>query len=788
MWRARRNAISIAVCLAGTTLLVLVQRTVDEPSGGVLTSLIFLSTVLIASISGGLKSGLSATFLGVLSALLVFSPSYLERAAASSSELLRLIPFLLLGVTISVVFELLLQAWKRVEDRQLRLEMEVTERQRAQLAEQTRADELMTTLASIGDGVIRTDCEGRVTYLNPVAESLTGWTSDAAAGQLLAEIFQIVNETTRQAAENPALTALRERRTVGLSNHTLLISREGQERAIDDSAAPILDSSGEIVGCVLVFRDISERRRGQKAVRESEQRYRAIGESIDYGVWMCDAVGRSTYVSDSFLRLVGLTLEESASLGWGSVLHPDDADAAMEAWRKCVQTGDRWDREHRFKGVDGKWHYVLARGVPIKNDQGEVISWVGINLDINRLKEVEDELRDNDRRKDEFLATLAHELRNPLAPLSNALQIMRVPGLRKEDAERTREMMERQIHQLVRLVDDLMDVSRVMRGKIELRRDRVELAEVVTRAVETSRPLIDAHRHQLKLSLPAESLPLHVDAVRLAQVISNLLLNAAKYTEANGILHLRAWREGTSAVLSVTDNGIGIAPDVLAHIFDLFVQADYSSTKSHGGLGIGLTLVRNLVEMHGGSVSAFSEGLGKGSEFQIRIPLVVEDHLQAAEASSPPAMQAVSSTTLRLMIVDDNEDAAGSLAMLCELWGHEVRVASSGAEALQMIANVRPHLILLDIGMPTMDGYEVARRLRKMPGVEKTVLAALTGWNQTEDRRKTTEAGFDHHLVKPPEAEMLQQLIADIAANLTGGQTDLQRLKSQQTQAGGHCS
>jgi CheY-like chemotaxis protein len=370
------------------------------------------------------------------------------------------------------------------------------------------------------------------------------------------------------------------------------------------------------------------------------------------------------------------------------------------------------------------------------------------------------ELRERDHRKDEFLATLAHELRNPLAPIRNSLEVLKMPRVDAATAQQTRDMMERQVHHLVRLVDDLLDVSRVMKGKIDLRREQVELATVVARAVETAKPLMEVQGHQLTISLPDEPLALNADLVRLAQVVGNLLTNAAKYTEANGHIRLAAERRGDVAVLSVRDNGIGIAPDMLPHVFDLFVQADYASTKAQGGLGIGLTLVRNLVELHGGSVEAHSAGLGKGSEFIVKLPLTSPSSAHFSREAHldhvPP------SSGRRLLVVDDNRDAAVSLSMLLRLQGHEVRVAHDGPTALKTAASFRPEMMFLDIGMPGMDGFEVARRVRTTPGLEATVLTALTGWGQKEDRRRTAEAGFNHHLVKPPDPEALAGVLADL--------------------------
>jgi PAS domain S-box-containing protein len=523
---------------------------------------------------------------------------------------------------------------------------------------------------------------------------------------------------------------------------------------------PLKDAEGRVREVALIHEDITARQRAEEALRKSERLYRAIGESIEYGVWVCDPLGRNTYASDSFLRMVGLTQEQCSEFGWGDVLHPDDAGRTLAAWKECARTGGQWDIEHRFRGADGQWHPVLARGVPVKNERGEITAWAGINLDISRLKRVEDELREADRRKDEFLATLAHELRNPLAPIRNSLQILKMSRVDAATIQQTRDMMERQVDHLVRLVDDLLDVSRVMRGKIELRREPVELATVVARAVETAQPLIEVQGHQLEIAVPSESLLLSADPVRLAQVVGNLLTNAAKYTEANGRIWLKAEREDGRAVLRVRDNGIGIAPDVLPHVFDLFMQVDHAAARSQGGLGIGLTLVKNLVEMHGGTVEAHSEGLGRGCEFVVRLPLRIQERKQPVDEGNGERLREPAPTSgHRLLVVDDNKDAALSLAMLLRLQGHDVRVAHDGVSALQIAATFGPQVVFLDLGMPRMDGYEVARRLREQPGLEGVVLAALTGWGQQEDRRRTADAGFSHHLVKPPEPKAVEDIL-----------------------------
>ncbi len=378
-------------------------------------------------------------------------------------------------------------------------------------------------------------------------------------------------------------------------------------------------------------------------------------------------------------------------------------------------------------------------------------------------RRVEEELRDANRRKDEFLATLAHELRNPLAPIRNSLHLLRMAGADSGSVERIHEMMERQVNHLVRLVDDLMDVSRITRGVIDLRTERVEIAAVIRNAVESCKSVMDDNRHRLAISIPAEPLILQGDAVRLTQVLINLLNNAAKYTDANGQIRLAAMRLGDEVLISVRDNGRGIPGDMLPRVFDMFTQVDRAYERTQGGLGIGLTLVRKLVEMHGGSVEARSEGRGRGSEFVVRLPLAAGsiDKVKPTQANGHSAEVAPH----RILVVDDNRDAAETLTILLERMGHEVRRVYDGKSALESMRIWRPSVVFLDIGMPGMDGNEVARRARQQFPDEDTTLVALTGWGQDDDRRRSKEAGFDHHLVKPVELDDLKSLLADIRPN-----------------------
>ena len=365
-----------------------------------------------------------------------------------------------------------------------------------------------------------------------------------------------------------------------------------------------------------------------------------------------------------------------------------------------------------------------------------------------------------DQRKDEFLATLAHELRNPLAPIRNSVSLLRLSN-GAVPAPELWEMMDRQVSHMVRLVDDLMEVSRITRGKIDLRKARVELAAVLAAALETSRPLIEAAKHELSVELPTEPFPLHADAMRLAQVFSNLLNNAAKYTDVGGRIRLAARREDGNAVVTVTDNGVGMSAEALANVFDMFVQAPLPDRRNDSGLGIGLTIARSLVQMHGGTVSAHSAGPGKGSELVVRLPLA---GVAAADAASrAPVMPSAAASLPRVLIVDDNVDAADSLGALLQMLGAEVRVVHDGESALASLGNYRPAVVFLDIGMPQMDGYEVARRMRGREEARNAKLIALTGWGQERDRLNSRAAGFDHHLIKPADLGALKAVLSSLA-------------------------
>jgi len=758
----------------------------------------------------------------------------------------------------------------------------------AQQRASERGELLRVTLSSIGDAVVTTDLAGRVTYLNAVAESLTGWRQAEALGQPLDAVFRIVHEETRHRVENPAGRALREGTVVGLANHTVLIHRDGSERSIDDSAAPIRDELGRISGCVLIFRDVTAARRVQRDKAEQLLAARLlasivessddaiISKSLDgviqtwnagaervFGFTAEQAVGRHIsliippdrisdedriiaslkagqriehfetermrsdggrilvsltvspikdqagnvvgaskiardvttqreaeserqtfvtlaensgdfiglagadaipiFVNRAGLRLVGLdSLEAARRVHVKDFFFPEDQSRIMDVFIPSVIQKGRGEVEVRFRNFKtGEARWMVYKVLKLTDSTGKPVFGT-ISQDVTERRRLEDSLRqlaanlsEEGRRKNEFLATLAHELRNPLAPLSNALEILKRTGPDRETLPQALDTMGRQLAQLVRLVDDLLDLSRITHNRLDLRKTQIDLGSVIAQAVEASRPLTESMRHEVRVVAPKEPIYLDGDPVRLIQVFGNLLNNSAKYTKPGGTIEIRAERNGEEAVVTVADNGAGLPPDKLDSIFEMFTQVEGSLERSQGGLGIGLTLVRRLVQMHGGSVQARSEGEGKGSEFVVRLPI-----LQTRAAAAPAPSQTKEPVhARRILVVDDNEDSADSLAVLLKITGNETFTAHDGTAALEAAEKHRPDLVLLDIGLPNLNGYEVCRRIREQPWGKDMTLIALTGWGQEDDRRRSHEAGFDGHLVKPVNYAALMTLL-----------------------------
>jgi PAS domain S-box-containing protein len=747
---------------------------------------------------------------------------------------------------------------------------------------QQQRDWFQVTLSSISDAVITTDALGAVTFLNPLAESMTGWTSAEAAGLPLAKIFTIVDEFTGEPVEHPAKTVLREGRVVKLAN-TSLVRRDGTVRAIEDSAAPIRDRSGRLTGIVTVFHDVTAQRKAEEALTESDVRFRTIFNQAAVGIAVTDLTGGFIRVNQKFADLFGYSIDELHQRALLQLTHPSDFHAAQQSLallvsdektdlvleQRCIRKNgaviwtlstitlvkdraghaqhligivediterklaeeaqarlvaviassddsiismtldgvvlswnraaeqmygytanemvgkatqelippDRLDEEpailHRIrrgeridhfetlrKRKDGSVFNVSIAVSPIEDSRGKIIGASKITRDITQGKLAEAALRETDRRKDEFLATLAHELRNPLAPIRQAALISESSGATDAQRRWSHHVISRQVHHMSLLLDDLLDISRITRGTLELRPEDTELADILEAAVETARPVIDAKRHRFTIEAPDESVQFMADPLRLAQILSNLLTNAAKYTDPEGEIQLRVACDNQNIMFAVKDSGIGIPADALKKIFEMFSQVKSARDRSEGGLGIGLSLTRGLVDLHGGRIEAHSAGPGHGSEFVVHLP---RRDSRIKPAVEPAPVDRERGASRRVLIADDNQDAAETLAMLLQIEGHQVHVVHDGRAAVSAFVDFNPDVALLDIGMPELSGYEVAKRVREDLQKQNVTLIALTGWGQDRDKAQALAAGFNHHFTKPVEPARLTEILRSLA-------------------------
>jgi PAS domain S-box-containing protein len=904
----RSRAHAYLVALAATLAAVLVRSLLDPLMGDTLPLVTLYGAIAVAVWAGGTRPALLASVLGYLACSYLFIQ---PRGALGLDEPRNLVGLAAYLITSAIIIGFGATLWEA--------------RRRAELGEET----LRATFASMGDAVIRTDSQGTITALNTIAEDLTGWRHAEAVGRPLREVFCIIAEGSRRPAEDPVTRALSEGVIVGLANHTLLIRKDGTESPIDDSAAPIRDRDGNVVGCVLIFRDVSERRHLERQVADqlAGARFLAsiiessqdaiIGKSLDgtiqswnpaaerlFGHPSEEALGRPStllvpperaeeegrilerlragerveHLDTVRLRKDGGTIDVSLTISpirdesgrvVGASKIARDITERVRAERAIRTRNERlrllaeaagvllstkdadamlrglFEKIGPHLGVDAYFNYMVneagdglrlvsCAGVPegavpglrqlefgqavcgmvalhresihATDVQGsddprvELVRSFGlrayaceplmsggrllgtlsfgsrtkdlfgpddllflqtishyVGLAYERLR-LMDRLQEADRRKDEFLVTLAHELRGPLAPMGNMVEVMKRAVEGPDLLLQARETMGRQLAQLVRLVDDLLDVGRITRNKLVLRKDKVELAKVVQHAVETCQPLAESGGLTLEVSLPAGPIVLDADPARLSQVFSNLLNNACKYTEGGGHVWLSATRQGDEVRVSVKDTGLGIPAEMLGGIFEFFSQLDGSLERSQGGLGIGLTLASRLVEMHGGTIQAHSEGPGRGSEFVVHLPIAAE---AARDREGEVMDDSGKSPSRRVLVVDDNQDSAMSMAMLLKMSGHETQMAHDGQKAIEVAETFRPEVVLLDIGLPKINGYEACRQIREQAWGRDMTLVAVTGWGQESDRKKSREAGFDHHMVKPVDFDSLTKVLAD---------------------------
>jgi PAS domain S-box-containing protein len=610
---------------------------------------------------------------------------------------------------------------------------------------------LATALESADAGVHSWDPDTGVAQWDARLRALFGFTPDEPArhAALLARVDPADRARLEAAIAEAADVAGPRRYSVEYR-----IRRAGDEalRWIASTGFAVFEND-RLVRFVGTARDITDRHSAQSALRESEQRFATLAEGTSVLLWVNGPAGHE-FVNRAYLDFVGVESDRQLrGYDWTRFVHPDDRDEYVNAYKRAFATQARFRAEFRFRRHDGEYRWMRSDATPRFGDDGELQGYVGATVDITERRNAEDALRVADRQKDEFLAMLAHELRNPLAPIRNASEVLALRYANDPQAAAPIAMLRRQSDHLARLLDDLLDVTRIAQGQVTLIKVPVEIGAVVAQAVETVAALAAAKAQTLRVERDPSPLYVSGDRTRLVQTLTNVLQNAVKFTGERGEIVVALRDAGEDLELVVRDNGVGIAPELVPRVFELFVQSERTLDRSQGGLGIGLSVVKRLVEMHGGAVAVESEGPGRGTTVSIRLPRI------EASGDYAPA-PAVASYTRRVLVVDDSADAADSLAMLLEHEGHEVTTAYSASAALEVAGRVHPDVAFIDIGLPQMDGYEVARRLRAAEHGHEIRLVALTGYGQPDDREEARRAGFDHHLVKPADLRSVGAILA----------------------------
>jgi PAS domain S-box-containing protein len=624
-------------------------------------------------------------------------------------------------------------------------------------------------LEATPDAVVIVDQGGKIVRVNGEAEKMFGHGREELIGQ---EVEILMPERFRDSHRDQRADFVAHPRTrpMGMRPDLELwgLRKDGSEFPVEISLSPVPDHQGILIASIV--RDVTERRRTEAALLDSEVRYRRLFETAKDGILILDTqTGKITDANPFMSELLAYPHDHFLGKQLWEIGLFSDKSANEAAVRKLQEKGYIHYENLSLETKDGRRVEVeVVANAYRENHHGVIQCNIRDITERSRLeKQMQEQalaLVDLHSRKDEFLAMLSHELRNPLAPITNALHLLRLHKNKDQLQHQAHTIIERQVGQLTRLVDDLLEISRITTGRIHLQQERVALNGIVEQGVETVRTLISKRRHALKLSLPTQPIWVYADASRLEQVVVNLLTNAAKFTADGGHISLVVEQEGNEAVLRVRDTGVGIAPELLPRIFDLFTQAERSLDRSQGGLGIGLCLVQRLVELHGGRVEVYSV-LGQGSEFVVRLPVM------ATPAPEPPSTDKetadLTGPSLRVLVVDDNVDAARALAMLLKASGHDVRTIYDGLTALDTALDYRPNVILLDIGLPGLDGFEVAKRVRQQPVISSVVLVAMTGYGQESDRQRSLDAGFNHHLVKPADFGKVQQILATVSEQAT---------------------
>jgi PAS domain S-box-containing protein len=622
------------------------------------------------------------------------------------------------------------------------------------------SEELFQQLvANVQDyAIVLLDDSGDITGWNAGAERIHGY----SAAEILGRNFSLFYTPEEIERESPRFELSHARENGRFAEEGWRVRRDGSRYWASVLITPIQASDGVPRGFIQITRDLTEQQDHQAALRESEERFRLLVEGVqEYAIFMLDPEGKVASWNRGAEMIKGYSASEIIGLHFSTFYPPEAILQGKPRWELEMATryGSVEEEGWRVR-KDGSRFWANVVITALRDKDGTLRGFAKVTRDMTERRKIE-ELEQADRQKDQFLALLAHELRNPLAPIRTALDVLRRKGVDATVLGQAGQIAERQLRHMARLLDDLLDVSRIRAGTVELRKEILSASALLRAAAEAAQPLMDERGHDFVVEYPENEIWVEGDHVRLEQVIGNLLNNAAKYTDPGGEIRLSAEKSDGDVLFRVKDNGIGIEAAMVSRVFDLFVQAERRTELSAGGVGIGLSLVKKLAELHGGRVEALSAGPGRGSEFVVRLPAAVSPGALERKPAAAPAIHAPV-RPLRVLLVDDNADSADGLGMLLELQGHEIRVAYDGQTALETVRTFQPHVAILDIGMPLMDGYELARRLRATPEGNGVMLVAMTGWGQDEDHRKSREAGFAHHLVKPFEPATLEKLLASV--------------------------
>ena len=720
---------------------------------------IFFPAIIFATRYGGAGPGVICALICGLATKLLWIPPTFSLAFTDFRDVVGLLVFS--GVALAVVG--IVKA-ERHSAANVRLTSDELRKQ---------ADRWRITLASIGDAVIVMDEKATILAMNAVAESLTGWKQSDATGKTLHHVFKTYESDSRIPLVDPAERVMNDPAHPSKVSPILLKKNDGTERYIEENVTPIKGDKGCVIGIVLVFRDVTEREKTDLALKEAEQRFRNMADTAPVLIWMSGTDKLFSYFNRPWIQFTGRTLEQELGKGWTDSVHPEDYDRWFESYASAFDNREELKIEFRLLRNDGEYRWVFANGVPRYTDDGTFAGYIGTCLDIHERKQAElsekvarEDAERANRMKDEFLATVSHELRTPLTPILGWAAMLKAGRLNKQQTVHGVEVIEKSARVQSALIEDLLDVSRIITGKLRLDRKPINLVQAVEAAMDSVRPTADAKKIKLELIMDVPARPILGDKNRLQQVFWNLLTNAIKFTPPGGRVEILIEPSGDQVAVSVKDTGEGIDPEFLPHMFERFRQADSSSTRKFGGLGLGLSIVRHLVDAHGGTVWAQSEGKGQGATFTVRLPiadsavLTAESRgvrpLSADSHGRPPQLQG-----LRVLVVDDEPETREFIAFVLAQWGAEVSSADSVRSALNKMDSFHPDILVSDIGMPDEDGFSLIRKLRErdinIPAI------ALTAFARTEDMEKALREGFQKHIAKPVEPEDLVASVADLA-------------------------